>query len=142
MELLVIQYAVQYYSETYKVYYYVPGFDDPGQNINDRQNTLLYALNACRDQGLKLYLGLHLAEDMWFSAMEAGFRDVGAPFLRRALNFPAGCSTICGNSSDRNMTMLLRAGTCPMSLTICWGTADGIVWWRTFTSLLLTILKR
>lgn len=78
MELLVIQYAVQYYSETYKVYYYVPGFDDPGQNINERQNTLLYALNACRDQGLKLYLGLHLAEDMWFSAMEAGFRDVGS----------------------------------------------------------------
>lgn len=78
MELLVIQYAVQYYSDTYKVYYYVPGFDDPGQNVNDRQNSLVYALNACRDQGLKIYLGLHLAEDLWFSAMDAGFRDVGS----------------------------------------------------------------
>ena len=33
METLVVQYAVQYYSQSYKVYYYVPGFDDPGQDV-------------------------------------------------------------------------------------------------------------
>ena len=77
MDTLVLQYTVQYYSESYKVYYYTPGFDDPGQDMNDRQEAVQYALNACRDSGMKLYLGLHLAEDMWFSAMDAGFRDVG-----------------------------------------------------------------
>ena len=39
METLVVQYAVQYYSQSYKVYYYVPGFDDPGQE--DRKSTRL-----------------------------------------------------------------------------------------------------
>ena len=77
MDKLVLQYAVQYYSESSKVYYYVPSFEDPGENINGRQQTVEYALNACRDNGVQLWLGLHLAEDLWFSAMEAGFRDVG-----------------------------------------------------------------
>lgn len=78
METLVLQYSVQYYSQSYKVYYYMPGFEDPGQDTGNRQETLPYALNACREHDMKIYLGLHLAEDLWFSAMEAGFRDVGA----------------------------------------------------------------
>lgn len=91
MDTLVIQYAVQYYNQSYKVYYYVPDFDDPGQNLNNRQEALGCALRACREYGLKLYLGLHLAEDMWFSAMEAGFRDVGedgkSTFLTESADF-------------------------------------------------------
>lgn len=77
MDKIVLQYAVQYYSESYKVYYYTPSFEDPGENVNNRQQTIEYALNACRDNGVQLWLGLHLAEDMWFSSMSAGFRDVG-----------------------------------------------------------------
>lgn len=76
MDKLVLQYAVQYYSETYKVHYYVPGFETPIENANNRQQTIEYALNACRDNGMQMYLGLHLAEAQWFSAMDAGFRDV------------------------------------------------------------------
>ena len=77
MDKIVLQYAVQYYSESYKVYYYTPSFEDPGENVNNRQQTIEYALNACRDNGVQLWLGLHLAEDMWFSSMNAGFRDIG-----------------------------------------------------------------
>lgn len=91
MDTLVVQYAVQYYSQSYKVYYYVPGFDDPGQDLNNRQEALVYALNACREHDMKLYLGLHLAEDMWFSALDAGFRDVGqdgrSVFLTESADF-------------------------------------------------------
>ncbi len=91
METLVVQYAVQYYSQSYKVYYYVPGFDDPGQDLNHRQEALVFALNACREYDMKLYLGLHLAEDMWFSALDAGFRDVGqdgkSVFLTESADF-------------------------------------------------------
>lgn len=77
MDKIVLQYTVQYYSESSKVYYFTPTFDEPGENKNNRQQTLEYALNACRDNGMQLWIGLHLAEDMWFSAMSAGFRDVG-----------------------------------------------------------------
>lgn len=77
VDKIVLQYAVQYYSDTYKVYYYTPGFEEAGEDINGRQQTYRYALEACRENGLQCWLGLHLAEDMWFSAMSAGFRDIG-----------------------------------------------------------------
>ncbi|MBD5102030.1 MAG: DUF4434 domain-containing protein [Subdoligranulum sp.] len=77
MGKIVLQYAVQYYSETSKVHYYTPGFEEAGENVNNRQQTYEYALEACRKNGMKIYLGLHLAEGMWFPAMSAGFRDVG-----------------------------------------------------------------
>lgn len=93
MDRLVIQYSVQYYSQNNKVYYYRPGFEEAGADRGGRQNTLDYALNACRDQGMKIYLGLHLAEDLWFSAMDAGFRDVGtdgkSAFLTESASFSA-----------------------------------------------------
>lgn len=92
MDKLVLQYAVQYYSETSKVYYYTPTFDDPGENLNNRQQAIEYALNACRDNGVQLWLGLHLAEDLWFSAMDAGFRDVGEDGRSAFLTFSADYS--------------------------------------------------
>ena len=76
MDKIVLQYAVQYYSETSKVHYYTPSFEEPGENVNNRQQTYGYALEACRKNGVKIYLGLHLAEGMWFPAMSAGFKDV------------------------------------------------------------------
>lgn len=77
MDKVIIQYAVQYYNENYKVFYYTPGFDTTAAGTEARQQQIPAALAAARQTGVKVWLGLHIAEDMWFSSMDRGFSDIG-----------------------------------------------------------------
>ena len=79
IETVVVQYAVQYYNDTVKTYYYNPTFETPTAADNGGQRDQIpFALKAAKANGVKIYLGLHIAEDAWFSAMPAGFSDLNA----------------------------------------------------------------
>lgn len=75
MERAVIQFASQYYSDTYKVHYYEPSLEESEADNTGKHNQIPYALAAAKKTGIKIYLGLHIAESPWFSAMSAGFQD-------------------------------------------------------------------
>lgn len=85
MDIAVLQYAVQYYSDTYKVHYYEPKFEEIEADNTDKHNQIPYALEAAKKVGIKVYLGLHIAESPWFSAMSAGFSDTS--FLKSSYNY-------------------------------------------------------
>ena len=82
---VVIQYSVQYYSDNYKVYYYTPKFETAGDDTSGRRNLIPYALKAAKDNNMNVWLGLHLAESAWFSAMDAEFAD--AEFLKTSAEY-------------------------------------------------------
>jgi len=82
---VVIQYSVQYYSETSKNHYYTPSFEKASADNTGKQQQIPYALKAAKDSGVKLWLGLHIAEAAWFSAMSAGFQDAG--FLKSSADY-------------------------------------------------------
>lgn len=75
MDKVIIQYAVQYYSDNYKVHYYTPEFEEPQSDNTGKAQQIPNALLAAKKVGMKVYLGLELAEDPWFSAMAAGFEN-------------------------------------------------------------------
>lgn len=75
MDKVIIQYAVQYYSDNYKIHYYTPKFEEAQSDNTGKHDQIPFALAAAKETGVKVYLGLHLAEDLWFSAMSAGFQD-------------------------------------------------------------------
>lgn len=79
IETIVVQYAVQYYNDTVKTYYYNPTFETPAAPDNGGyRNQIPFMLEAAKANGMKIYLGLHIAESAWFSAMPAGFSDLNA----------------------------------------------------------------
>ena len=82
---VVIQYSAQYYSDTSKNYYYTPSFEKVGADNTGKQNQIPYALKAAKDSGVKIWLGLHIAESAWFSAMSAGFQDTA--FLKSSAEY-------------------------------------------------------
>ncbi len=76
IDQVVIQYSVQYYSDIVKNHYYVPGFEQAGTDNTGKQQQIPFALKAAKKHGVKIWLGLHIAEDAWFRAMPAGFQDL------------------------------------------------------------------
>lgn len=74
---VVLQYAVQYQTDANKGYYFEPAFESPaGADTTNKRVQIPYALAAAKALGgMKIWLGLHIAEDAWFSAQSAGFAD-------------------------------------------------------------------
>lgn len=75
LDTAVIQYSVQYYSDTYKVHYYNAKFEELEADNTGKHDQIPFALSAAKKHGIKVYLGLHIAESPWFAAMSAGFGD-------------------------------------------------------------------
>lgn len=85
MDKVIIQYAVQYYSDNYKIHYYTPAFEQAQSDNTGKAQQIPNALAAAKKVGMKVYLGLELAESPWFSAMAAGFADEA--FLESSANY-------------------------------------------------------
>ena len=86
IDTMVVQYAVQYWSAASKTFYYPATFETPQNSGNQHQiRQHEYILKAAKAKGLKVYLGLHIAEDLWFSAMDKGFPDLN--FLTDSVNY-------------------------------------------------------
>ena len=77
MDKLIIQYSSQYWSHANKTFFYNQTFTSGGAQPYYQQQQISYALAAAKANGMKVYLGLQIAEDMWFSNMSDGFTDAG-----------------------------------------------------------------
>lgn len=73
---VVVQYAVYFYSETNKAYFYTPTFEEAGAGAESQRQQIPFILAAAKSAGIKVWLGLSLFEDAWFSGITSAFNDV------------------------------------------------------------------
>lgn len=74
---VIVQYAVFFYSGFNKAYFYTPTFETAGAE-GEAQKQIPYILEAAKSAGIKVWLGLSLYEDAWFSGITNAFNDVDA----------------------------------------------------------------
>lgn len=83
IDTVIMQYTAQYWSDTSQFFYYNRSQNNYIQP-NYQRNQVEYALKAAKQYGMQVYLGLQVAEDMWFADMSNGFNS---SFLGNSANF-------------------------------------------------------
>ena len=73
---VVVQYAVYFYGEYNKAYFYTPTFESAETGTEAQRQQIPYILKAAKDAGVQVWLGLSLYEDAWFSGITNAFNDV------------------------------------------------------------------
>ena len=83
IQTAILQYTAQYWSDTRQSFFY-QSRKDGGMQPEYQKEQVSYALNAAREYGMDIYLGLQVAEDLWFSDMTNGFTG---DFLSKSAEF-------------------------------------------------------
>lgn len=76
VDQVVVQYAVYFYSEYNKAYFYTPAFETAETGTEAQRQQLPFILQAAKAAGVQVWLGLSLYEDAWFSGITSAFNDV------------------------------------------------------------------
>lgn len=80
---VIMQYTAQYWNETDQFFYYNRSNNNYSQPDYQRAQVEL-SLKAAKQYGMKVYLGLQVAEDLWFSDMANNFNS---NFMSESANF-------------------------------------------------------
>lgn len=68
IDTVIMQYTAQYWNAGRQSFFYQSVVNNTSQPSYQR-NQVTYALKAAKEYGMKVYLGLQVAEDLWFSNM-------------------------------------------------------------------------
>ena len=88
MDKVIVQYTAMYYGKDTKYFFYPQTFDTGQKQPDYRAVQCEYLLKAAKDNNMKVYMGLQLAEDLWFFEQSRGFTD--EDFLKDSAEFSIG----------------------------------------------------
>lgn len=73
IDTVILQYTAQYWNAQNQFFFYNRPGANNGSQPDYQRRQVLYSLDAAKKHGMKVFLGLQVAEDLWFSDMSSGF---------------------------------------------------------------------